>query len=130
MWTMLVGMMTWFMMVGVLVFLCVWKTAFAAGFYFASRRNGMKTLHWTVSGLLFDIWMLIPYFYAKRKISERKCPKCEAPASLQAEFCTACGEKLERFDDGKIAVRFLLICVGGYVLFTVIGAILPLFVEM
>lgn len=117
---MLVGMMTWFFMLG---FLIVWKIAFTAGFYFAARRNNMKTVHWTVAGLLLDIWVLIPYFYAKRKMSSLKCGKCGALPSPQDEYCTACGEKLEKYDDGRTAVRFLLAVGGAYVVIVALNAL-------
>lgn len=122
MFTMLVGMMTWFFFLG---FLIVWKIAFTAGFYFAARRNRMKTIHWTVAGLLLDIWVLIPYFYAKKKMSSSvKCGNCSALPSPQDSFCTLCGTKLEKFDDGKTAVRFLLIVGGAYIFIVALNAII------
>ena len=122
MWTMLVGMMTWFFFLG---FLIAWKIAFTAGFYFAARRNKMKTVHWTVAGLLLDIWTLIPYFYAKKKMSfSVKCGNCGALPSPQDSFCTLCGTKLEKYDDGRTAVRFLLAVGGAYVAFVATGTLI------
>ncbi len=127
MFAMLVGMMTWFFMLG---FLIVWKIAFTAGFYFAARRNKMKTVHWTVAGLFLDIWVLIPYFYAKRKMSSLKCGKCGASPSAQDNFCTACGEKLEKYDDGRTAVRFLAAVGGAFVAFVAIGTLFSFIFSM
>lgn len=120
MWTMLVGMLTWFMMIG---FIAIWKIAFAAGFFLKARKQGMKAVHWAAAGLLLDIWTLIAYHYAKLKITNRECSSCGALAPENGEYCTNCGKKIPQVNDGKIAVNFVLGVIVAIIIISVAGGI-------
>lgn len=120
MWTMLVGMLTWFMMIG---FIAIWKIAFAAGFFVKARKHGMKAVHWAVAGLLLDIWTLIAYNYAKLKISNRECGFCGALVEKSGEYCTNCGKRISEVDDGKIAKKFVLGVTAAVIIISIICGI-------
>lgn len=113
MFTMLVGIATYFFALGFIVFE---KAVIAAILFFAAKKHGMNPVWWTVGGLLLDFWTLLLYFWVRHKMKNRKCPGCGAPLEESAKFCAICGNACEKTDDVKILKKFvfgIIIAIAG-----------------
>lgn len=126
MFTMLVGMATWFAMLG---FLLVERTVFTIVLFIITRQKNMKAVWWAAAGFLLGIWALIPYVYYRRKISKRKCSSCGTLAAENSEFCINCGERIERIDDGATVKKFILSVIIAYAAVAVLGNVLPMIIN-
>lgn len=120
MFTMLVGMATYFMAVG---FIIVEKIAVTIGLFLSARKHGMNAVRWAISGFLLDFWTLLLYLWVRHKMKNRKCSACSARIEENAKFCNWCGNASEPIDDGKIVKKFVIYVVVGIIAVSVIGGI-------
>lgn len=120
MFTMLVGMATYFFAVG---FIIIEKAVVTAVLYFAARKHGMNAVWWAVGGFLLDFWTLLLYFWVRHKTKNRKCLNCSNRLDENAKFCPWCGNASEQINDGKYVKKFILGVVFGIIAFSVIGGI-------
>lgn len=120
MFTMLVGMATYFMAIGFIIFE---KTVIAAALFFASRKHSMNSVWWAVGGLLLDFWTLLLYFWIRHKMKNRKCANCSAKLEESAKFCVWCGNPAQAIDDKIFLKRFILCIVAVIAALSVIGGV-------
>lgn len=121
MFTMLVGIATYFFALGFIIFE---KAVIAAILFFVSKKHGMNPVWWTVGGLLLDFWTLLLYFWVRHKMKSRKCAGCGAPLEESARFCAICGNACEKIDDVKILKKFIFGIIIAIIGFSIISGIL------
>lgn len=121
MFTMLVGMATYFFAVG---FIIVEKAVITAALFFAARKHSMNTVWWAIAGFLLDFWALLFYFWVRHKMRNRKCSNCSNRLDESAKFCPWCGNASEQINDVKSVKKFILSVIVGIIAISVIGGML------
>lgn len=106
MWAMLLSMVT---VSALMVFVVIERIVATVFICIIAYRQKMTVSSWAWAGLMFGLWSFLPYAYAKIRISKNKCRVCGTAASQVFDFCSNCGERTERVNEGKIVLKFIFI---------------------
>lgn len=106
MWAMLLSMVT---VSALMVFVVIERVIATVAICIVAHRQKMTASCWAWAGLMFGFFAILPYVYAKIKISKNKCRVCGTAASRIFDYCENCGERTERINEGKIVLKFILI---------------------
>lgn len=94
---------------------------------FFSYQLKMSVLWWTLAAFVMNIWVLIPFIIAVKKISKNKiCPACGSRSRNSVGFCPACGESTKAFDEKKFIKKILLvisILIGIYYIYSFVSTL-------
>ena len=72
-----------------------------------AHRHGMNAVAWLIMALLFNLYSLPFYIYARIKVATLKCPSCGTKVNNKDNFCPACGAQAPKFDDGAFAEKIM-----------------------
>lgn len=122
MWAMLLSMVT---VSALMVFAVIERMVATVLICIIAHRQKMTVSSWAWAGLMSGLWSLLPYAYAKIRISKNKCRACGCAASQVFDFCENCGEKTKRVNEGKIVLKFIFIYYAVYWVIYVFENFLP-----
>ena len=83
-----------------------------------AHRHGMNAVAWLIMALLFNLYSLPFYIYARIKVATLKCPSCGTKVNNKDNFCPACGAQAPKFDDRAFAekvMKVVLLIVAGFI---------------
>lgn len=125
---MLVGLITGIPLMIIFYTFATVTVVLTASIAFFSYQFKMSVPWWTIAAYVMNIFVLIPFIYALKKVSKAKmCPACGAKARNRIGFCTACSETTKVFDEKKFIKRILLafvILLGVFYIYSTISTML------
>ncbi len=83
-----------------------------------AHRHGMNAVAWLIMALLFNLYGLPFYIYARIKKANLKCSSCGTKLKQKEDFCHVCGAEAPQFDDGAFAekvIKVILLIVAGFI---------------
>ncbi len=95
-----------------------------------AHRHGMNAVAWLIMALLFNLYSLPFYIFARIKTSTLKCSSCRTKVNHKDNFCPVCGSTVAKFDDGAFAEKVMKIVLMTVAVFIGVSVIFLLVTGM